>query len=393
VYFDHAATAPLRDEARDALQSLLARPLGNPSSLHAAGREARTLLTQARRTFADVLGCPRDGVVFTGNGSEANVLALAGSIHDLPRTRRHVLTTPVEHPSVLDCLRELQRQGAVEIELLPVDRSGRVAIEDVRACLRDATGLVSVMLVNNELGTIEPVAAIAEVLCRSPDARKPLLHCDASQAIGKIPASFGALGCDLMTVSPHKFGGPPGIGVLLVRSGVSLHSPLSAGRQEAGLRGGTESVAACAAAAAALRAAVEELPREGPRLHALAEELARELRARFPDLVVHSPERDVVPGLVNVSIPGVPGAWFVAAMDRRGVAISHGSACASLAAVPSHVLAAIGAGAFARSSVRVSMGRGSTRDDVAAFLARAAAAVAEIREACGFCSSQNGHNR
>lgn len=381
LYFDWAASAPLRDEARAVLLDQLdpdsGARFGNPSSLHSFGRAAHQQLTAARRAIATALHARRDEVHFTGNGSEANLLAAVGAARALPAGRRHVLVSPIEHPSVLEPLTALAKEGAIELELLVVDRAGRVDPAGVEPRLRPATGLVSLMLANHEIGVVEPVAAVARVL----RPRGVLLHSDASQAVGRIPVRFDELGVDLLTASAHKFGGPRGVGLVLRRDGVALASPLSSGRQESGLRGGTEDVAACAAAAAACVAAVAEEPRLGPRLRALGEQLEERLRAAWPDVSLHSSARCGIPGLVNFSIAGVAGAWLVAALDRVGVAVSHGAACESRAALPSPVLLAIGADDAARGAVRVSMGRTTTSDDLDSLLERLARAVADLARA------------
>jgi len=386
--FDWAATAPLRDVARDALLAGLDAGIGNASSLHEPGRRARALLTAARRAIANAFAAERDDALFTGNGSEANLLALAGATLALPRERRHVLVAPIEHPSVLEPLAALAKAGEIALEHLAVDGGGRVDPEAVAARIRPDTGLVSVALANHELGTIQPVARIA-ALAR---ARGVLVHSDAAQAVGKLPVTLDALGVDLLTASAHKFGGPRGVGIVVRRPGVALHSPLSSGRQEGGLRGGTEDVAACSAAAAALGAAVADQPALAARLAALTDLLRRELRRRLPDVTFHSPERDALPGLLNASWPDLSGAWLVAALDQRGVSASHGAACSSLAALPSHVLEGVGAGERARNAVRLSMGWSTSREDVVELVERLRDAVAALRDAALFSPSQNRGN-
>ncbi len=389
LYLDYASTAPLRDEARSAMVDAWERTAGNPSSVHHAGRQSRQLLTQARRDLAQLLGCQRDEVVFTGNGSEANVLAVVGVCRALPEDRRHVLTTPIEHPSLLDALRDLDAQGEIRLTEVRVDESGRVHPDEILRQVQPETGFASIMLVNNELGTIQPVARIAASLAD----RDIILHTDASQAAGKIAFDAAALGAPLVTVSPHKFGGPCGLGILLVRQGVILQSPFSKNRQERGLRGGTEDVPSIAAAAAALQAASTDLLSEATRLTELANFLRTHLAEKFPEVVFHSPAEQVLPGLVNASLPGIEGAWLVAALDQKNVAVSHGSACSSRSELPSHVLEAVGAGELARSSLRVSMGRGSSRSDVEEFVDRLRFAVDDMRASGFFDGSQNRCNQ
>jgi cysteine desulfurase len=385
LHFDWAATAPLRDEARAALLEHLDARFANASSAHAAGRRARDALTAARRAFGERLGAGRDEVVFAGNGSEANLLAVVGAARALARDRRHVLVSPIEHPSVLEPLEQLAADGSIELERLPVAVDGTVAPSSLAARLRPSTGLVSVMLANHEIGTIEPIDPLA-ALARS---RGALFHTDACQAAGRIAIDFGRLGADLLTCAAHKFGGPRGCGILLRRNGVALSSPLAAGRQEHGLRGGTEDVASVAAAAAALAAADSERESVAPHLRRLAVRLAEGILAAFPDANLHSTAENSVAGLVNLSLADVEGDWLVAALDQRGVAVSHGAACSSLAAIPSHVLVAIGAKERARNSLRISMGRSTSERDVDELLARFADAVAAIRGARFFSSSQD----
>lgn len=375
LYFDWAATAPLRDEARAAWLACSGEAFANASSQHEGGRTAKAALQRARRTFADALGCARDDLFFTGNGSEANLLGLEGAISALPAERRQVLVSPIEHPSVLEPLERAARAGRIELERLAVDSSGRIDPEKVEASCRPTTGLVAVMAANHEIGTVQPVAALAARL----RPRGVLLHCDATQAIGRIATSLPALGCDLLVVSPHKFGGPRGVGVLARRNAVALQSPLSPGRQEQGQRGGTEDVASVVAAAAALTATLAETAIEAPRLVALATRFVAALRARLPDVTLHSHGEYALPGFVNFSLPDVRGDWLVTALDQLGVAVSHGAACSSLAAIPSPVLVAIGARERAEQSLRVTMGRTTTRDDIDQLLERLHAAVVQLR--------------
>jgi cysteine desulfurase len=359
---------------------------GNASSVHAHGRAARLALTGARRRIAAALEVPRDAVIFTGNGSEANLLALEGTIRQLPPDRRHVLTSTVEHPSVLQTLERLAESGEVELDKMPTDRGGRLSATDLQNCLRADTGLVSLMLANNELGTLQPLADLHATLAD----RDIVFHSDAAQAIGKVPAKPRQLGASLLTFAPHKFGGPRGVGVLLNLEDRPLQSPLSAGRQEAGLRGGTESVAHCVGAAVALELALAQLYEENQRLlilraqllqnllGSLADLAATESTLRIPELVIHSPSEDVLPGTLSFSIGQIPGPWLVAQLDRRGFSVSHGSACSSLAALPSHVLVAIGAKMHAKSAVRISFGWETQAQDLADFVRALRASVREI---------------
>lgn len=375
LYFDWAATAPLRPEAKAALLEALGDDYGNASSAHAFGRHARAALQRARRTFADSLGVARDDLFFVGNGSEANLVALDGSVSALSRDRRHLLVSAIEHPSVLEPLERAARSGAIELETLPVDRFGRVAAEELARRLRPTTGLVSVQLVNHEIGTVQPVAALAALA----HGHGALFHCDATQAAGKLDLALPDLGVDLLVLSPHKFGGPRGVGVLARRAGVELPTPLSPGRQEQGVRGGTEDVATSVAAAVAWQSARTELHALAARLRELSALLVARLRELLPDVTLHSSTEYGVPGLVNCSFAELRGDWLVAALDALEVAVSHGSACSTRAALPSPVLSAIGAADHSTRSLRFSMGRTTTRADVEELARRLHAAVVSLR--------------
>ncbi len=375
LYFDWAATAPLRPEAKAALLEALGDDYGNASSAHAFGRHARAALQRARRTFANSLEVARDDLFFLGNGSEANLVALDGSVSALKRNRRHVLVSAVEHASVLETLEHTARRGEIELETLPVDRFGRVAPAELARRCRPTTGLVSVQLANHEIGTLQPVAELAAVAHRH-GAR---FHCDATQGAGKVALSLPALGVDLLVLSAHKFGGPRGVGVLARAPKVELRTPLSPGRQEQGLRGGTEDVASIVAAAAAWQSARDEQHELGSRLRELAARFVAQLSTELPDVTLHSSAEYGVPGLVNLSFEGLRGDWLVAALDALDVAVSHGSACSTLAALPSPVLAAIGAAERSTQSIRVSMGRATTHAAVDELVRRLHAAVVSLR--------------
>jgi cysteine desulfurase len=374
IYLDYNATSPLRREARDAVWSYFETGAGNPSSAHAPGRAARKALVGARREIASLLGVERDSIVFTGNGSEANLLALLGTLG--PRTDRpHVLATNIEHPSVRDLLRSEHAAGRIRLEELPVDRSGFLHTDQIVRALRPDTALVTVMTANNEIGTLQPIAEIAAVLADHP----AVFHTDAVQALGKVAGFELDPRVDLASFSAHKWGGLPGLGILLRRPGRALGSPLSAGRQEFGLRGGTEDVAACVAAAAALCAALAEVDAESVRLGELREQLRAMLATRLPGVHFHTPEMHVLPGTLNFSIDGGRGAWLLARLDAEGIAVSHGSACSTLAPLPSHVIEALGEERLAASSLRVSMGRGSRSEHVDKLVTELQRVVRELR--------------
>jgi cysteine desulfurase len=357
IYLDYNATAPLLPTARDAM--LAAIEVGNPSSAHAAGRAARAVLEGARRTIADVLAVAPSSVCFTSGATEANNLALLGAVV----AGGHVVTTPIEHASVLGPVRELERRGAT-VSWLPVDAAGQVTADAVAAALRPNTALVSIGWANGEIGTVQPIADIAAV-CHE---RGVLLHVDAAQAVGRLPVR--AADVDLCTVAAHKLGGPVGIGALIVRRGVALRPLLRGGEQERGLRPGTENAAAAAGFAAAIAS---------PRLTALdgLRDRLWQAIADIEGLRGHGPLAGGLPNTLNVGVAGLAGETLVAALDLEGVCASVGSACAAGSGEPSYVLRAIGCDeTAARGGVRFSLGPRSTAAEVDA----AAAALRRVVE-------------
>jgi cysteine desulfurase len=368
IYLDYNATAPLRPEARRAMETLAARRPGNPSSAHAAGRVARAALEQARRALAAHVAVRASELVFTSGGTESNNLAVLGAVPD-PHGA-HLVVSPLEHASVLAPVRALQRRGA-DVTWLPVDREGRITPTAVAAALRPQTALVSIGWANNEIGTIQPIAALA-ALCR---ARGVLLHVDAAQALGKLPLSLADV--DLATLSAHKIGGPVGIGALVVRRGVALR-PLSwGGEQERGLRPGTENALGAVGFAAALAA-----PADAPDVSGLRERLWQRV-ATLPDLRRYSPAHGCLPNTLTIGLASLRGEALVAGLDLEGVAVSVGSACAAGSGEPSHVLRAIGCDeAEAAAAVRFSLGCDTTVaeiDAAADALARVASRMRGVR--------------
>ncbi|BBK42391.1 cysteine desulfurase [Allostella vacuolata] len=343
AYLDHNATSPLRPAARDAMIAALAE-CGNPSSPHAAGRAARARVEAARRTLALAFDCALDSVIFTSGGTEANNLAVRGT------GAATVLVSAVEHDSV----REAERRA----EVIPVDGNGIVDLEWLEARLaRGGVGLVSVMLANNETGVIQPIADVV----RLAHAEGALVHTDATQAAGRIPLSFESLDVELMTVSAHKLGGPPGVGALLVQEGFPLRPLLRGGRQEDGRRAGTENVPAIAGFAAAVEAALATA--DGTR--ALRDGLEARLLASAPGARILGALVDRLPNTTCIAMPGVAAETQVMALDLAGIAVSAGAACSSGKVRTSPVLAAMGVDAeLARSAIRISLGWNSTADDV-----------------------------
>lgn len=370
IYLDYAATTPLDPEVKAGLEQVL-EVFGNPSSIHAAGRKARHWLEEGREHVAKALGCKPRELVLTSGGTESDALAILGVA--LAHGKGHIISSQIEHSAVLSALRNLERLG-FETTLLEPDATGLLYSEQVAEALRPDTILVSVMAVNNEIGTVYPVKAIGE-LCR---ARGVLFHTDAVQAFGTVPSRVEDLGADLISIAAHKFYGPKGAGALYVRKGIELF-PLMPGKQEQGYRGGTENLPAVYGMGLAAEKATKVLPQESQKLLVLRKRLETQLLALSGvELNGHPVLRS--PKHVNVTVRGADGEGLLLNLDMMGVAVSSGSACASGSLEPSHVLTAIGRSkAEAKASVRFSIGRFTTEAEVDAAATAFAQAVERSR--------------
>jgi len=360
IYADHAATTPLRSEALDAMLPYLRLRPTNASSLHAEGRHARAALDGARASVARLLGAaPRD-VIFTGGGSEADNLAVMGAARARKVPGAHIVTAATEHPAVLRAFEELGAEGFA-VTVLPVDAAGRLSVERFVEALRPGTVLASVMLANNELGTLQPVAELA----RAARARGVTFHTDAVQAAALMPLDVDVLGVDLLSLAGHKFYGPQGTGVLYARPGTLL-SPLSVGGgQENGMRSGTENVAGAVGFATALELAAVERSLESARLGALRDRFEAALLARVADSRVNALSAPRLPNVSSMAFARASAAELLIALDLAGVAVSTGSACAAGAHEPSHVLAALDPPAWVKAgSLRFSFGKLTSEQDV-----------------------------
>ena len=386
-YLDHAATTPMLPEAIEAMTAQLGR-LGNPSSLHCTGRAARRVVEEAREAVAQALGARPSEVVFTGGGTEADNLVIKGlywSRRAEDDRRRRVLVSAVEHHAVLDSAQWLGEHEGAEIELLPVDRLGRVHPETLREALeRDphSAALVSVMWANNEVGTVQPIAELTEIarMYGVP------IHSDAVQAIGQLPVDFAAAGLDAMTVTGHKIGGPIGVGVLLLGHDLTPVPVLHGGGQERDIRSGTLDTPAIAALAVAAELAVKRQPERAERLVGLREDLIRRVVEVAPEAVLNGdPGSDLearLPGNAHLSFPGCEGDALLMLLDARAIECSTGSACSAGIAQPSHVLLAMGqAEERARGSLRFSLGHTSTQADVDSLVDAIPAVVERARRA------------
>ena len=353
IYLDHAATTPVCPQAAQAAYEAMTEGYGNPSSGYAIGQAAAAKVKEYRAVVADRLGCLPEELTFTSCGTEGDNWAIRGAVEYGKRTGKHIITTAIEHSAVLEPIRALAAQG-YEVTYLKPDKSGHVSAEELTRALRPDTVLVSMMLVNNELGTLQPVAEAARAI---QAARCPaLLHCDAVQAFLKVPFTPKELGVDLLTISGHKIRAPKGIGAQYIRKGLDLKPLLLGGGQESGLRSGTEPTAQLAA----LAAACEAWDREAPARIAAVKAYALEVLSAVPGLEVVSPGD--APHICAISLPGYPSEMLVRDLSDRGIYVSSGSACHK--GKPSHVFAALGLPKRTLMGVlRISFGPDSTRSD------------------------------
>lgn len=365
-YLDHAATTPLLPEARDAMLAHLGEEFGNPSSVHAFGRTAREAVEVARERFAAAIGASPAEIVFTGGGTEADNLALKGAAHKLRGNGDHVVTTAFEHHAVLDTVEWLHHQG-LQTTVVPVEDDGTVDPVRVADAVRPSTILVSVMAVNNEIGTIQDLAAIvAAVKEKNPNT---LVHTDAVQALPNLPVDVREWGVDLAAFSAHKLGGPKGTGALYARAGVPVEAVIHGGGQERGLRSGTLNVAGIAGLGVAAQITSQRVRDTSERVLKLRTRLLEGIQATIGDVVVNGDLERRISGNLNVAFRGTEGETLLLLLDQAGIACSTGSACQSGAVDPSHVLLAIGLPKdLANGSLRFSLGPPSTDDDVDAVL-------------------------
>lgn len=378
-YLDHAATTPVLPEVTELMIKVLGEDFGNPSSVHGFGRRAKELVEDAREKVAAATGARPDEIVFTGGGTEADNLALKGAAAKLRGNGNHIVVSAFEHHAVLDAAYWLADQG-FEVSFATVGTDGLVDPAAVAGLVQPGTILVSVMAVNNEVGTVQPIAEIAAaVRAANPNT---LIHTDAVQALGNVRVDLHRWGVDLAAFAAHKLGGPKGVGALFVRSGVAVEATVHGGGQERGLRSGTLNVAGIAGFGLAAQAAAKEVDEKSERVGALRDRLLQGLRASVPDLTVNGSLDARVPGTVNVSIPGTEGETLLLLLDQAGIACSSGSACASGAVDPSHVLIAMGVSKrLALGSLRFSLGRPSTDEDVDAVLEALPEIVRQARRA------------
>ncbi|MCS6924739.1 MAG: cysteine desulfurase [Candidatus Binatia bacterium] len=378
IYLDYNATTPVRQEVIEAMLPYLHTHFGNPSSVHWAGRRAKQGLEDAREQVAALIHARAAEVVFTSGGTESNNLAFWGVLRAVDGEKTHIVTTAIEHSSVLETARSLAQHHGYRVTIVPVDGEGRVHPEDLRAALRAETALVSIGLANNEIGTIQAVPLLSRIVRE----RGILFHVDAVQGAGKLPLDVDALGVDLLSLSAHKIYGPKGIGALYIRKGTPFAPLLRGGAQERERRPGTENVAAAVGFGVAAALAARELEASATRFFQLTTKLWQGIRARIPEVFLNGPEHDRLPNTLNVGFVGASGEGLMMGLDLAGIAVSTGSACAAGALEPSHVLLALGRDpSAAQSAIRFSVGKETTEQEVDYLLTVLPQIVARVRAA------------
>jgi cysteine desulfurase len=376
IYLDHNATTPVDPAVLDAMLPFFSADFGNASSIHTFGQQARSAVETAREQIATLLNARPQEIVFTSGGTESDNHAIFGVIANATANAKHIITSAIEHEAVLNACQFLEKQGAT-ITYLPVSREGVVDPEDVRRALRPETALISIMHANNELGTVQPLQEIGRIAAEAD----VYFHTDAVQTIAKIPVDVNALQLDLLSLSGHKFYAPKGVGALYIKSGTRLRQLLYGGHHQRGFRPGTENVPGIVGLGKAADLARLALTEDASRISSLRDQLESELLARIPNTFANAANAPRTPNTTNLTFPGIEGEALVISLDLKGLACSTGAACSSGAVEPSHVLTAIGlSSAEARASIRFSLGRQTTPDQIAAALEIIPASVAQLRK-------------
>ena len=377
IYADNAATTKISDSVFEQMLPFLREQYGNASSQYSLGVKAKRAIEQARKQVAESVGAQPSEIVFTSGGSEANSWIFHGIANSFRGESVHIITTAIEHHSILNACHALESMG-VEVTFLPVDNGGIVSVERLKSEIRPNTKLVSVMLANNEIGTIQPVAEIGSFL----SSRGILLHTDAVQAVGHIPVNVNELQVNFLSASAHKFNGAKGTGFLYIQSGLALPNLVYGGEQEHGCRAGTENTAGIVAAGFALKESVANMQQEAARLWAMTRETMEKIRERIPDVRLNGSQQSRLPGTINLGFDGVSGEALMNLLDLKGICVSTSSACNSGKSEPSHVLLALGQSEQeAASAVRISYGRYNTTDESEVVAREVCSAYDKIRSA------------
>ena len=372
LYFDHSATTPIHPDVLSLINELNQDIYGNPSSIHATGRKAKHVVETARKQIAAAINCTPKEIIFTGGGSEANNLVLWNMIY---RNRKHVITSAIEHPAILAVLRQLEHL-AITHTIVPVNKYGCVNPEDIDSAIKDDTGLITIMLANNEVGTVEPLQDIAKIAKK----HNVLFHSDGVQVLGKLPIDVQELGVDMMSFSAHKFYGPKGVGALYIKEGIAMKPLIAGGSQEKSLRAGTENVGGIAGLGRAAELVTKSLSDVGRTLTALETQFKTKFNEQHTNIIYNGFEDNHLPGLISLTIPGIASDLLLIHLDNEDIAVSSGSACSAGTISPSQVLKAMGISDKQNlETIRISAGRDNTSTEVDQLIEAMTHAIATIR--------------
>jgi cysteine desulfurase len=372
LYFDHSATTPIHPDVLSLINELNQDIYGNPSSIHAAGRKAKHVVETARKQIAAAINCTSKEIIFTGGGSEANNLVLWNMIY---RNRKHVITSAIEHPAILAVLRQLEHL-AITHTIVPVNKYGCVNPEDIDSAIKDDTGLITIMLANNEVGTVEPLQGIAKIAKK----HNVLFHSDGVQVLGKLPIDVQKLGVDMMSFSAHKFYGPKGVGALYIKEGIAMKPIIAGGSQEKSLRAGTENVGGIAGLGRAAELVTKSLSDVSRTLTALETQFKTKFSEQHTNIIYNGFEDNHLPGLISLTIPGIASDLLLIHLDNEDIAVSSGSACSAGTISPSPVLKEMGISDKQNlETIRISAGRDNTNTEVDQLIEAMTHAIATIR--------------
>lgn len=376
VYMDYSATTPVKKEVLDAMLPYFSEHFGNPSSLYSIAQESKEALERARGQVASLIGAKANEVFFTAGGSEADNWALEGVADALKDKGNHIITTKIEHHAILHTAEYLEKHG-IDVTYLDVDAEGRVNPEDVEKAITDKTVLISIMMVNNEVGTIEPIKEIAEIAHN----HGILLHTDAVQALGNVPIDVDNMGIDLMSMSGHKIYGPKGVGALYIRKGTKISNFIHGGAQEMKKRAGTENLAGIVGFGKAAELAKENLESHINRVSELRDYFISEVTSKIPDTIVNGSMEHRHPGNANISFEYIEGESMLILLDMNGISVSTGSACSSKSLTPSHVLSAMGIPVERiHGTLRFTIGDPTTKEDIDYVIEKLVEIVQKLRE-------------
>lgn len=388
IYFDHAATTAVKKEVLQEMLPYFTEKYGNASTVYQIGQVSKAALDDARARVAKVFNCKPNEIFFTGCGSESDNWAIKGAARANKAKGNHIITTAIEHHAVLHTCKALEKEG-FEVTYLPVDEYGLVSADDVKNAIKDNTILISIMYANNEIGTIEPIAEIAEIA----KEKGILMHTDAVQAAGAVPIDLSELKVDMMSLSAHKFNGPKGVGALYIRSGVRIANIIDGGAQERGKRAGTENLPGIIGLAKALELASASMEEKDKKITALRDYIIKNIEEKIPYCRLNGHRTRRLPGNVNFSFEFIEGESLLLWLDINGIAASSGSACTSGSLDPSHVLLAIGLKhETAHGSLRVSLGEENTYEEADYFIEKLVGIVDKLRKMSPLYESMKGEN-